>query len=888
MIALYVILGVLVVFALVMIIRKQIIKKESKKIVDGVDSTVALELKNVTKIYRTGDNDVLALNDVSLSFRKNEFVSVLGPSGCGKTTMLNLVGGLDRYTQGDIVINGTSTKEYKGSDWDTYRNNSIGFVFQTYNLIMHQSVINNVEMALTLSGISREERKERALKVLKQVGLEGQEYKKPNQLSGGQMQRVAIARALVNNPDIILADEPTGALDTKTSIQIMELLREVASDRLVIMVTHNPELADKYSTRIINLLDGKVTGDTNPLKKGEAVIKKVKKQKGLQSSMGLFTAFNLSLSNLRTKKGRTTLTSIAGSIGIIGIAMVLALSTGFSSYINNLQANTLSSYPLTINESNVNLDDFEDLLSQSGLEAFPVLKEIYTREMFGSLANMLKSNKLTKEYLDYIDDFVSEKNSKSEDGWQYGVSKEYGFDVNNYIYSNIGFSTAGDDGKPGNTAYSVMPVDMMVRMLEEMFAEGISNSQLPISSQFVRQYIPTMGQLPDNLDVIKSQYALIHGEWATEADEVMLVVNKYNQVDDITLGFLGYRSIEGISADGTGVKFGGDATLSFEDVCDNKNFYYIGNDARYAKMSADNCYYEHSYNENALPDTAMKIKVKGIIRPDENADSGILDTGIAYTSKFVEMVLEDNADSQIVLDTANGNEKISVYSVLAPITLEAYEFAVSKGFMDGVSPIQNTIRELGGSDKVSKISIYCADYQTKEDIKAYLNEWNEVEGRLEEDEVHYSDMSADLFSAMNLMVDAVKIVLIAFTSISLVVSSIMIGIITYVSVVERTKEIGVLRSLGARKKDISRIFNAETFIIGLLAGIIGIGFTYLVSIPVNVIIGGLVKGATSLFSLNVVDAIVLVVISFILTLISGVIPSRIAANKDPVVALRTE
>jgi len=871
-------------------------KKKSRALGYTESNGVALELKDVTKIYLAGDNKVVALKDVNLAFRKNEFVSVLGPSGCGKTTMLNIVGGLDRYTSGDVLIGGKSTKQYKDADWDTYRNNSIGFVFQTYNLIMHQSVISNVEMALTLSGVKKEERRRRAKEVLKQVGLEGQEHKKPNQLSGGQMQRVAIARALVNNPEIILADEPTGALDTETSIQIMELLKEVAKDKLVIMVTHNPDLANRYSTRIINLLDGEVTGDTNKFipdlesKKHKKVLEKNK------SAMSFGTALKLSMSNLRTKKGRTALTSIAGSIGIIGIAMVLGVSTGFSGYINDLQANTLSTYPLTISESSVDLTDFEKLLEQEGLEQFPKLKEVYTQELFKKLTGMLRSNNLSDEYRAYVEDYVLEQNDKAEkngEGWKYSLSNDYGFDMNNFIYSNLGYYLGAYEEGTSKVSYNTVPVDMFVRIMEDMFSAGLENSELNMSTQFVREYIPTMSEMPKSLDLIKSQYDLLDGDWATEEDELMLVVNKTNTIPDISLAFLGIKTIEGSSTDGYNIVFGGKDTFTFDDIF-AKKFYYINNDTRYTKVDGlENTYYERGYAENKLPDGTMELKIKGIVRVKENIEQGVLMQGIAYTHKLTEKVLADNLESQIVKGLT-GDQKATIYPIPekeSPMMPNAMiENLIKTGALTSVlklQPIYSPIMELAGRSKPIKLSIYSVDYQAKEDIKVYLDAWNEVEDRKEEDIVHYSDASDMLFSAMNMIVDGVKIVLIAFTSISLVVSSIMIGIITYVSVVERTKEIGVLRSLGARKKDVSRIFNAETFIIGLLAGIIGIGFTYLISIPINIFVGGLI-GAKAICSLRVTDAIVLVIVSFILTLISGLIPARIAAKKDPVVALRTE
>ncbi len=863
----------------------------------------ALKLVDIVKVYGDGENVVQALKGINITFRKNEFVSVLGPSGCGKTTMLNIIGGLDRYTSGDLIINGVSTKEYKDRDWDTYRNNSIGFVFQSYNLIPHQTVLANVELALTLSGVTKAERHARAKRVLEQVGLKGQAHKKPNQLSGGQMQRVAIARALVNDPEIILADEPTGALDTETSIQIMDLLQEVARDRLVIMVTHNPALAEKYSTRIINLLDGEKTGDTDPFTESvqeentkssvpaepiKSEKKKDKKQKG-KAAMKFGTAFALSFSNLRTKKGRTTLTAIAGSIGIIGIALVLAVSTGFSGYIQSLQADTLSTYPLTITESTIDIEDFQKLANNvtgDEVKAQRLTQKMYSRAMFGDLTNMLKSNNLTDEYIDYVQDYADRANdaaAKTEDKWAYCVQRGYGMDINDYIFTEIGYNLANNDN---DAVYSVMSVNTLVQFMVNEFEKGISQSNMNISASFVREYIPTMCEIPANQDLISSQYELLNGEWATGEDELLLVVDRYNRVPDITLALLGFKTINGF--DGYNVKFGGENDFSFENVL-NKKFYYIDNTERYTQIGTN--FLSKIYAPDAVP-TALPMKITGVVRLKEDVQQGVLQTGLAYTSAFVQSILTDekNTTSPIVIAaSAESNETKSV-SVINPL-INAKNI---KDFSDNpFTPIQwkyetYTLRALAGDDTVSKISIYSKGYEQKEEIKVYLDAWNEDPNRAEEDKVHYSDSTAMLFSAMNSIVDAVKIVLVAFTSISLVVSSIMIGIITYVSVVERTKEIGVLRSIGARKKDISRIFNAETFLIGLFAGLLGVAVSYLLTIPINLIFGHFIANAGAIAALKFTDALILVVISFALTLIAGVIPSRIAADKDPVVALRSE
>lgn len=887
--------------------------------------TAALKLVDIVKTYGDGENAVQALKGINITFRKNEFVSVLGPSGCGKTTMLNIIGGLDRYTSGDLIINGVSTKEYKDRDWDTYRNNSIGFVFQSYNLIPHQTVLSNVELALTLSGVSKAERHARAKKVLEQVGLKGQAHKKPNQLSGGQMQRVAIARALVNDPEIILADEPTGALDTETSVQILDLLKEVARDRLVIMVTHNPDLAQKYSTRIINLLDGEKTGDTNPFNESaeqtfvatepvqpdKKKVKQEKKQKG-KAAMKFATAFALSFSNLRTKKGRTTLTSIAGSIGIIGIALVLAVSTGFSGYVNRLQSETLSTYPLTISEATIDLEDFQKLTTKvitDEEKAQRLTEKVYSREMFGKLTNMLKSNKLTDNYIEYVEKYTDNANetaAKTENKWAYCVQYGYGIDINDYIFTDIGYNLDNTDMK-----HNVMSVDTFVQVLEGLFDQGMSQTGMNISSDFVRQYIPTMSELPDSSALIESQYELINGDWATKEDELMMVVDKYNRITDITLALLGYKEITG--RDGFNATFSGESEYSFDDI-KNKKFYYIDNSERYVSTSEapynsldlPSGYVSKIYATNtegvtpytpALPENKMELKITGIIRLKEDVQQGVLDAGLAYTSAFVKHVLADTARVNAAINhtaSASTDKEVGVFSTMQVMqyAVEYYQWEMAGSNPDDKPsqpvPKAYSLRKLAGDDTVNKISIYSAGYEEKEAIKAYLDKWNEEPGRQEEDKVHYSDSTAMLFSALNSIVDAVKIVLVAFTSISLVVSSIMIGIITYVSVVERTKEIGVLRSIGARKKDISRIFNAETFLIGLFAGLLGVAVSYLLTIPINLIIGKFIENAGAIAALRVVDALILVVVSFALTLIAGVIPSRIAAKKDPVVALRTE
>lgn len=844
-----------------------------------------LRLSSITKNYKVAGGEIEVLKGLNIAFRKNEFVSILGPSGCGKTTTLNIVGGLDKYTSGDLIIAGKSTKNFTDRDWDVYRNQRIGFVFQSYNLIPHQTVLGNVELALTISGVSKEERVERSLRALEKVGLKGEEYKRPNQLSGGQCQRVAIARALVNEPDILLADEPTGALDSKTSVQIMELIKEISKDKLVIMVTHNAEIAEEYSTRIVRLVDGEIVEDTAPFsvedeikeveknqsleqkddceQENNSKIKKVKTKKA-KAKMSFWTAFRLSLRNLITKRGRTMLTAIAGSIGIIGISLVLALSTGFSTYINKLQGDTLAVYPVTISESVVNLDEFDELVQGTSLEKFPKLKEVYTKKLFDSLTNMLKSNKLTAEYQQYVNEFVNDKNTNTgEDKWKYCVQESFGFSGGDFILSDITFNLTT---QPENQASGIMTIDTLFDTLEGIYDAGIQNSQLNLSAGFVREYIPTVSEMPNNLELIKSQYDLLDGDWATDESDLLLVVDSHNQVSDITLALLGIRSIESFDSATNKVVFGGQETYTFDQIREHE-FYYIPNADKYV-FNGDSYIPKVYMQKSDLPESAKTLRIKGIVRLKQDIEQGVLDNGIIYTTALTQRILSDSANSPIVND-ANANGSVKLVNVITQ------------------NPSTANARQLGGNSMPNKLSIYSVGYEEKEQLKTYLDDWND-QHQNEEDKVIYSDSTEMLFFALNAMVDAVKIVLVAFTSISLVVSSIMIGIITYVSVVERTKEIGVLRSLGARKKDVSRMFNAETFIIGLLSGLLGIATTYLLSIPINLLIGGMIANIGNIAILKFTDALILVVVSFVLTLIAGIIPSRAAAKKDPVVALRTE
>ena len=829
-----------------------------------------LKLKNIVKEYGTGDNIVRALKGVSFEFRKQEFVSILGPSGCGKTTLLNIIGGLDRYTSGDLIIEGKSTKDFNDKDWDAYRNNSIGFVFQSYNLIPHQSVIANVELALELSGIKKAERRKRAKEILKKVGLSEQENKKPNQLSGGQMQRVAIARALINNPEIILADEPTGALDTETSVQVMEILKEISKEKLVIMVTHNPELANKYSTRIINLLDGETVSDSNPYEdKASYEIKKTRKPK-----MGFKTAFTLSIKNLFSKKARTVLTSIAGSIGIIGVALVLALSNGFNIYMTRMQTDTLSSYPLTISENSVDLSTFSELYEGEMTEKYKALDNVLVRKAFDKLTGMLKSNNISDEFLEEL--------NKIPDSEKYAITYSYGFDMNDYILSDITIN--------GYTTFR--PIDTLVSLIEKRF-EGKLQQAMGLSTNFVRQYIPTVQKIPNSESLIREQYDVLYGRLpsfdktnANSFKDVVLVVDEYNSVSDITLALLGY----------IGAEF--DATsFNFEDKPDGltiadivgKKLYVAPNNVLFTKTD------DYTFNVNMVDKTnpdLIELNVVGIIREKKNV-SGVLDTGICYTEALAEKLLTLNENSEIVAAAKEADEYNKEHAEeIAQNILTAKSVTLEYHPLYGLDNETATLRSVAGNKRPSSIYIYARNFQAKESIKQridnYNARWSEDDPIEKANKIYYSDMMSSLFSVMSTMVDSVTYVLVAFTSISLIVSSVMIGIITYTSVVERTKEIGVLRSLGASKGEIANVFNAETFLVGLFSGLLGVGVTYLLCLPINIILTALVPDVGSLAIFSPLTALLLIAVSILLTIVAGLIPSHIASKKDPVVALRTE
>lgn len=985
-----------------------------------------LFLDNIVKNYSMGDMEVQALKGVSLKFRENEFVSILGQSGCGKTTLLNIIGGLDQYTSGDLVINGKSTKDFKDADWDAYRNHSIGFVFQSYNLIPHQTVLSNVELALTLSGVSKAERRKRAIDALEQVGLGDQLKKKPNQMSGGQMQRVAIARALVNNPDILLADEPTGALDTETSVQVMEILKEVAKDRLVIMVTHNPDLAEQYSNRIIRLLDGEIIGDTNPYN-GEEINDPTTEKKQKKPAMSFFTAVSLSLNNLMTKKGRTFLTAFAGSIGIIGIALILSVSTGVNNYIDRVQEDTLSSYPITLEAERLDMTSLmTSLMGVSGEtegEAKHDLDRIYVNSIMYDMMNTMYSadvevNNLTafKAFLDAelegSDPKTLLKENVSAIEYRYNLDMDiYTEDVDGKIIESDFMDLWGKMFSSATGSSMDSDAGNMMTSMAQMTGNGgvvIWDEMLPGEN----------GELINPL--LEEQYNVIAGRWPENHNEVVLIVDSNNEVSDVVLYSLGLKSADEMYDIATSVMMGETIdTSSFDswayDEIIGKNFKLIYSADRYQK-SVDGSYTDVSTTDlglKTLYNNGSEITLVGIIRPDEDAIAGMMGGAIGYTAALTDHVIKETAEKELVIEqlenpdvdvftglpfvseddpeptdsekaeavkeylasvsNAKKAEIITAYmstpteeyiasiveTNMQSVTREYVEAMVVQSYpeyqamlpsMDdatlfgyvremmaeqiaaeysqqvqtqlgsyttdqlaGMFDMQNfteteysafydeympqnysestydeNIKTLGYVDYNSPtaINIYAATFNAKDTIADIITEYNE--GVSEADKINYTDYVALMMSSVSTIINAISYVLIAFVAISLVVSSIMIGIITYISVLERTKEIGILRSIGASKRDISRVFNAETLIVGLAAGLIGIGATLLLCIPINAIIHHL----TDIMILSAVlpgpAAVVLVLISIVLTVIAGLIPAKVAANKDPVIALRTE
>ena len=938
-----------------------------------------LQLRNITKDYQVGDSKVAALKGISLSFRRNEFVSILGASGCGKTTLLNIIGGLDHYTSGDLIIEGISTKDYKDGDWDTYRNHRIGFVFQTYNLIPHQTVLANVELALTLSGVSPKERKARATEALNRVGLGSELNKRPNQLSGGQMQRVAIARALVNNPEILLADEPTGALDTNTSVQIMDLIKEIAGERLVIMVTHNPELAYKYSTRIVELKDGLVVSDSAPYseeeereevlshraevqsqqaevaqeaEEGAGEQKSAGKAKRLRtkkhSSMSLVTAFFLSGKNLLTKKARTLITAIAGSIGIISVCLVLALSAGFNNYISQTEEDMLSYYPVQVSETSIDLNSaMSSFMNGSmNLELDKVEDKVYINSFLSQLAQgMTTTNDLTdgnkatidgKEmtYLEYLEAMPEELYN--------AIMYSYGVNISTNLFTDVEIGSGStSEGETTSMHMSLESLREYYTYLLTYRADEFSNL-----TQFVRYFTDVVSVMPNTDfsaenygEYVQSQYEVIYGDFPENENQVVLVVGDSNDVIDLTLVQLGFMTEEefldlfissedGVSEDEE------PASISFDEIV-GKEYTLYYNDSVYVdekynlpvELTGYNYFYDGysvaSEDEDPVTEEeGTTIEISGILRLKDGLTYGCLSSGLCITESLLQSYIQHNMQSAVVKtlqDAINSGSPETIASTINSLVCElTFEsmFETTQGggsgsiARDKLTPKYNStsvtaselVRELGGNDTPSGISVYAKDFTTKQEMLDYMSGWNSAveaartayfeehgtyDGYDGPTEITYSDTVGTLMGMVNTILNAITYVLVAFTAISLVVSTVMIGVITYVSVVERTKEIGILRSIGARKRDIRHVFNAETFIIGLFAGLIGILVAYLLQGIINLILTPL-TGISGLAALPIWQAIIMVCVSVALTLVSGLIPASAAAKKDPVIALRTE
>ena len=880
-----------------------------------------LELVNIGKTYGKDESAVEALKGVSIKFRENEFVSILGQSGCGKTTLLNIVGGLDQYTSGDLIINGVSTKDFGDADWDTYRNHSIGFIFQSYNLIPHQTVLANVELALTLSGISKAERRKRALKALDKVGLRVHVNKRPNQLSGGQMQRVAIARALINNPDILLADEPTGALDSETSVQVMELLKEIAKDRLVVMVTHNPELAEEYSTRIINLHDGNLVGDSNPFdgKIDYAQMLEIqRKQKMLQrrkkSSMSFMTAMSLSFNNLMTKKGRTFLTSFAGSIGIIGIALILAVSTGVNAYIHSIEENTMSSYPIQIQQNTLNASSMMSSLMQSAQQPNEPRdpNKIYSTEvmvtMMSSMTTSVATNDLNK-FKQYIENTPRFKEYASD------IIYKYDFDLNTYLLQEDG--TYKNSSKGMNQLYSSMGMS------------GISMSMMQSMTSMMGSMGSVTGwtKLIGDANTIANDYELVDGRYPEKTNEIVLIVDQNNQISDYTLYVLGIRDFQEVreymnhainaylngtentyKIESTSYTFDEIYDFSFKVLVDSD--HYVLEDGKIRELDSKN--EEDAKILNKRIEDAIDLKIVGILRPSDDSMAMANIGTIGYLSDLEDAAIEKGNNSDVVKAQLNNKEvdlftgirfdakgytiddipylseileKINsteVNAVISQILAEMNKGKVTTNTYSG------NLDDLGyiDVDNPSSIAIYPKDFDAKDKITQLINDYNDKQS--EKEKIVYTDTVALLMSSVTTIIDAISYVLIAFVAISLVVSSIMIGIITYISVLERTKEIGILRAIGASKKDIGRVFNAETLFVGLVAGLIGIACSLGLIVIINIILFHFTGIASLKAVLEPVPAVILVAISMLLTFVAGLFPSKTASNKDPVIALRTE
>lgn len=1003
-----------------------------------------LELKNIKKDYPGGGETVRALKGISLQFRKSEFVSILGPSGCGKTTMLNIIGGLDQYTEGDLVINGKSTKDFKDRDWDAYRNHSAGFVFQSYNLIPHQTVLQNVELALTLSGVGKAERRSRAKKALEQVGLGSQLKKKPSEMSGGQMQRVAIARAIVNNPDIVLADEPTGALDTETSLQVMEILKEISKDRLVIMVTHNPNLAEKYSTRIVRMLDGLITDDSAPLSEEEIKkeqeedkVKTEREKKVKKPSMSLSTSFGLSLKNLITKKGRTALTSFAGSIGIIGIALIFAVSQGTTAYINALQEDTLSSYPITLEAHSMNLGALmEAFIGTAHSQEEHDNDAVYQKPMVYDLVNALSSAETIDNDLAAFKAYIEERraDTSDENGLNEAISGiQYTYDTEFLVYTeNVDGTIIRSDSQELMQEllieYFGLDMSSMMDLGEEYGLMDSMGSMFSMGSSMVlwqEMLSGDNGKLVSPL--LESQYDVIYGSWPTEYNEIVLVVDENNEIDDMALYALGLKSKEEIDAvmqaamNQTAIEVE-QQKWSYEEICDmefrvilNSSCYTLDeNTGLYADLRESNAGLKYLY------DNGLSLKVSGIIRPSEDAVSSMLTGSIGYTSELTEYIIEQSKNSAAVTAQLNNpstdiftglpfkestgdltdeqkeadfreyisgldeqgkaNAYITIMSIPSQEQIDAAVSQTMDSMMRGEmeemlnealaqqtgvnteeladyissmtdeefnsmftqiiaeqftlqyaqqvqeqmgqmnaqelaaaldmalpsytteqcaeyyeqvlsfseSSYEDNMLELGyvDLDDPATINLYASSFENKELIEQAIEDYNSTVSELEQ--IEYTDYVGLMMSSVTSIINAVTYVLIAFVAVSLIVSSIMIGVITLISVQERTKEIGILRAIGASKRNVSSMFNAETVIIGFTSGALGVIITYILCIPINLILHHLTGINTLSAYLPVPVAVILVLISVALTLFSGIIPSRSAAKKDPVVALRTE
>lgn len=911
-----------------------------------------LQIQNICKKYVTGDLVQTALDNVSLNLRDNEFVAILGPSGSGKTTMLNIIGGLDRYDSGDLIINGISTKKYKDRDWDSYRNHTIGFVFQSYNLIPHQSVLSNVELALTISGISRSERRRRAKEALEKVGLGNQLHKRPNQMSGGQMQRVAIARALVNNPDILLADEPTGALDSETSVQVMELLKEVAKDRLVVMVTHNPELANEYATRIVRVKDGYIVDDTDPYEIEQKLEEPQHKNMG-KASMSILTALSLSFNNLRTKKGRTFLTAFAGSIGIIGIALILSFSNGVNTYITDIQKSTMTSYPISIEAQTIDLTSIMQK-GQSSMKDSDVTHEldgVYSNgtdiEMASSITTSFTKNNLTefKKYLDNPDSEI--RKHIRENGIVYSYNTK--FDV--FTYDSEG-TFVNTDGSTLKSSSQTSATNMMADMSNDNGMTMMTGSTGKTNN--FTELLPGSDSASVS-QAVTDAYDVLYGNWPSSYDEAVLVMNKNNEISSAVLYQLGILPTSEYKEIMKRIDAGEEVTMdtekiSYEDIC-NKEYYLLPASDMYVKD--DNGNYKSIVSDNAsLKDKAadsIKLKISGIVRQNDDNDNALINKAVGYTKALTDYLM-DYADKSEVVKAQRENKDINITNGMAfspaddaAKIADARTYLTNLGVSDKASMFKNmmqmvyadnqqmytqlmamgeaqqaamldsylenpddsTLLSIYNSyistgnyddnmdsfgviseDAPSAINIYVDSFEAKDAVSDCIKKYNE--GASEDDKISYTDYVGLLMNSVTTIINVITYVLIAFVAVSLIVSSIMIGIITYISVLERTKEIGILRAIGASKRNISQVFNAETFIIGFCSGIIGIAITLLLLIPCNSIIHAVTDSTAVNAALPPVSAVVLIILSMVLTFIGGLIPAKNAAKKDPVTALRTE